>query len=141
LVKTETVIILEEAGLSSSGGKAKFESLSKAFLEAVASGKFGREFDTAALLHGLDTASTDSDFSFVPTICEPYIVEERTVHPTGVSTMRTEKDDGNGGDSMIIFAIIVVVVVAVLVGGICIYYFLSHRAGEKYASRRVVSGE
>jgi hypothetical protein len=140
LVKTETVIILEDAGLSSSDGKAKFESLSKAFSAAVASGKFGRELDAAALLHGLDTASMDSDISFVPTFGDPYIVEERTVFPTGVPTMRTEKDDGDGGDTVIL-VIIVVVVVAVLVGGICIYYFLFHRAGEKYNSRRVVPGE
>jgi hypothetical protein len=61
LVKTETVIILEEAGLSSSDGKAKFESLSKVFSDSVASGKFGRELDAAALLHGLDTAYMNSD--------------------------------------------------------------------------------
>jgi hypothetical protein len=130
LVETETVIILEDAGLSSSDGNAVFEAVKKAFSDAVASGKFGRKLDAAAPLHGLDASAMESDVSFVPTFGEPAITEERTVRPTTAPTVMTAKDNGNDDDSTTVLVIIVVVVVAgvLLVGGTWYFLFYRHDA-------------
>jgi hypothetical protein len=128
LVKKETVIILEDAGLSSSDGNVVFEAVKKAFSEAVASGKFGRKLDAAALLHGLlDTSAMDSDVSFVPTFGEQTITEERTVRPTTAPTVMTAKDNGNDDDSTTVLVIIVVVVVAGVLLVVGIWYLLFYR--------------